>query len=224
MNSPMAVLFDFDGVIVNSEPLYEKVEREQFARLNIYPTETEWAMFKGISSAAFFGYVKEHYLPDTDIEALNREWQHNLLDEFQRSLDYVDGFREFQTMISGLYRSAIVTSAPRQIIEWILHNTAIAPGIDLLITADDIRYTKPHPEPYLTAAKMLDVPIQRCIVVEDSINGIRSGRASGAAVVGLATSLPQHYLEEADLIINHFKELTPERLEALIQKGGSYYG
>lgn len=212
-------MFDFDGVIVNSEPLYEKVEREQFARYGIYPTPDEWAMFKGISSGAFFGYVKEHYLPDADIPAMIDEWQDCLLDEFRRSLEYVKGFEEFYEDIRSHWKSAIVTSAPREIIEWILANTAIRPGIDLLITADDIQQAKPHPEPYLTAARRLDVPISQCVVIEDSINGIRSGKASGAAVIGLATSLAKHYLNEADLIVDGFDELNTRRLETLMNGG-----
>ncbi len=218
---PAAILLDYDGVVVHSEPLYEKVELRQFSRYGIHPSPEEWAQFKGISAEAFFKLIKAKYLPDADIAALNREWQADLLREFAENLSFVKGFQAFYEKIQGKSKLAIVTSSSREIIQWIAQNTACLPKVDLIITADDVENTKPHPEPYLMATEQLGLHASECLVIEDSVHGIHSGLAAGAKVLAFSTSLEEKFLREAHAVVSHFGEINESYLERLMKNGGA---
>ncbi|HDR04490.1 MAG TPA: HAD family phosphatase [Candidatus Marinimicrobia bacterium] len=216
---PEAILLDYDGVIVDSEPLYERVERRQFARYGINPSLEDWAQFKGISAEAFFRLIKEKYLPETNISELNVEWQADLLKEFRENLSFVQGFESFYAQALGKTKLAIVTSTSKEIITWIGENSNRLPTADLIITADDVQNTKPHPEPYLKAAEMLGIAPDRSLVIEDSVHGIRSGLAAGAKVLAFSTSLDAKFLKEAHAVVGHFGEITPALLDTIMNNG-----
>jgi len=100
-------------------------------------------------------------------------------------------------------------------VHWIFDNTDIENSFSLIITADDVKKTKPDAEPYLTASRKLGVNIEECIVIEDSQRGVRSGKESGAFVIAITTSHSRDELKSADLVIDSWKELTPEFLWTL---------
>jgi beta-phosphoglucomutase-like phosphatase (HAD superfamily) len=85
-----------------------------------------------------------------------------------------------------------------------------------MITAHEVHNTKPHPEPYLNAANQIGIPIEKCVVIEDSVNGIRSGKAAGAKVIGITTTFPAEVIKEADLIIESYDEINPKILKKLL--------
>jgi HAD superfamily hydrolase (TIGR01509 family) len=217
MMLPEAILLDYDGVVVHSEPLYEKVELRQFARYGIQPSPEDWGQFKGISANAFFELVKEKYLPDADISQLMAEWKADLLKEFKHGLQFVNGLEDFLEIVRGKSKLAIVTSTSREMIDWIGNNTQCLPMVDLLITADDVKHTKPHPEPFLRAAEMLNVNPARCLVIEDSVHGIRSGLAAGAKVLAFSTSLPRDFLREAHAIVKNFRDVDEKLLHQIME-------
>ncbi len=205
-----AILFDFDGVIALSEHLYQKVEQKLFDAHNVTLTPEEWAQMKGLPARKFFQLVREKYLPDVDESRIRREVERNLLEVFSRELDYVSGFQDLFPRLRKNYRIGIVTATGRDIMEWIFANTHVTPDYDIMITSDEVTESKPHPEPYLRAAADLGLDIRDCLVVEDSINGLKSGKAAGARVLALTTSLGPEWLKDADFIAADFSTLTIE--------------
>ncbi|HAE87531.1 TPA: hypothetical protein DCG86_05860 [Candidatus Marinimicrobia bacterium] len=207
-----AILFDFDGVVVNSEQIYEEYTRDRFLQYGIQIPPSEWSLFKGISTDVFFKLVKSRFLPDIDVRELREEWQVGLRETMRKKLAYTPYFCHFYQKISSYFKTALVTSSQREMIDWIFQNTLIENVFSLIVTADDVKNTKPHAEPYLKASEKLGVAIQDCIVIEDSLRGIKSGKESGAYVIGITTTHSRHEMKDADMVIDSWNDLSLEKL------------
>jgi len=178
-----AFLFDLDGVLIDSEGGYSAFWGEMNRRFAPHEPDLA-ARIKGTTLAD----ILSTYFPDGAVQAEIRR----LLADYEGSMPYLL-YPGVLDALSGLrrrgIRSAIVTSSGRAKMERLLGCLpALGDLIDGLVTDEDVVRSKPDPEPYLTAARLLGVDPARCVVVEDSLNGLRSGRAAGAYVVGIATT------------------------------------
>ena len=213
-----AILFDFDGVVVNSEPSYEKVIRNMFKKYNISLKPSDWAIFRGLSRDVFFDIVLKKYILNINRELLEKEFHQTLLTEMKETIIYIPGFLEFYNLVGKYYSTALVTSTSSELMDWIFKNTKIVNDFSPVITANDVVNTKPHPEPYLAAAGILNIPISNCIVIEDSVNGVKSAKRSGAKVIGITTGFSSLELQEADFVIDSYNELDLNKLNDLLKK------
>jgi len=219
MQKKYGLLLDFDGVVVDSEPLYEKAMMIQFNKYDIKVQQEDWLFFKGKDAKSVFEYINEKYHSHMDVEKVKAEYRIDLLEEFKKNMRYVRGFLDFfYSCINDEFADLLVTSTGRDVMEWTFENVPVDFIFSGMITAFEVNNTKPHPEPYLNAAKKLGLPIEKCVVIEDSVNGIRSGKAAGAKVIGIATTFPREVIKEADLIIDSYDEINPQILKDLIEK------
>lgn len=184
-NIPSAALFDLDGVVFDTEPQYS-VFWGSMCRL-YHPEhpglENE---IKGQTLMQIFDRWWAGPL-EAEREALTRR-----LDEFeaQMSFDYVPGFVPFITALrSRGVKTAVVTSSNQQKMASVYRSRPEFTSLfDAILTSEDFAESKPSPDCYLRAAARFGVKPEECVVFEDSINGLRSGRAAGMFVVGLATT------------------------------------
>ena len=175
-----ALLFDMDGVLIDSTPAVARVW-SRWARAHGFPPEEVVAKAHGRPSITT---VRE-YLPDADHEAENRIVERSEIEDLEGVVP-LPGARE---LLDHLPRNrwTIVTSSTRPLAKVRLR----AAGLSIpekLITSSDITNGKPHPEPYLKAASMLGYPAAECVVVEDAAAGIEAGRAAGARVIAFPTT------------------------------------
>lgn len=210
---------DFDGVVVDSEPLYEVAMNKQFKKYGIKVGPEDWLFFKGKDAKAVFLYIDEKFHSKVNLECLKRDYQIDLLDEFKRNMRYIPGFLDLFNACRTQFQDVLVTSTSRKIMEWTFENISIDNIFSMMITSTEVQNTKPHPEPYLMAAEKIGIPIQECIIIEDSVNGIRSGKAAGAKVIAISTTFDKSILHEADMIVSDYAELSPEILIHLLQAG-----
>ena len=201
-----SVIFDFDGVVVNSEPYYEKAIEEAFADHGIYITDDDWQDFKGLSDTEFWEVFLKKYDFDGDLDEL-REENSRLLRENMKEITYIPGFRDFFEFVVENFATGLVTSASSHHLNWLFENTAIEDLFKYKVTACDIENTKPHPAPYKKMARMLQVQPNRTAVVEDSVNGIKSAKAAGMITVGLLTSFSSEELKLADFVAKDYQDL-----------------
>ena len=182
---PSAALFDLDGVVFDTEPQYS-VFWGSMCRL-YHPEhpglENE---IKGQTLMQIFDRWWAGPL-EAEREALTRR-----LDEFeaQMSFDYVPGFVPFITALrSRGVKTAVVTSSNQQKMASVYRSRPEFTSLfDAILTSEDFAESKPSPDCYLRAAARFGVKPEECVVFEDRINGLRSGRAAGMFVVGLATT------------------------------------
>jgi len=196
-----ALLFDMDGVLIDSTPAVARVWRRWAIERGFNPEEVV-ARAHGRPSLTT---VRE-YLPNANHEVENREVE-------RREIEDLDGVVPLPGALDLLDRLpedrwTIVTSCTRALAEVRLK----AAGLPLprkLITSNDITYGKPHPEPYLKGASVLGFPPADCIVLEDAPAGVRAGRAAGAKVIAFKTTTQESALREAgaDWILNNCADI-----------------
>ena len=205
-----AVIFDMDGVIINSEPLHAEALRRAGAALGFAVTPDMDDRFRGITEAVEIDYlVAQHVhlgLTHAQVAAAKRVAYDGLFDQLTL-VEGVDGFIR-RCHILGL-SVGLATSAQARNQQRAFARFGLSPFFRAVVTGDDVVNSKPHPEPYLTAAQRLAVAPAGCLVIEDSLNGVRSGKAAGCLVAGITTTTARADLLAvgADVVVNDYAEL-----------------
>lgn len=184
-----ALLFDLDGVLINSTPAVARVWRRWATEHGFDPEE----VVSRAHGRPSLTTVRE-YLPSADHDAENREVE-------RREIADLDGVVPLPGAIDLLSklpepRWTIVTSCTRPLAE-VRIKAAGLPLPKKMITSNDIVHGKPDPEPYLKAASLLGFPATECVVLEDVPAGIRAGRSAGARVIAFPTTVQEHDLRRA---------------------------
>jgi sugar-phosphatase len=191
-----ALLFDLDGVLIDSTPAVARVWH-QWALDHGFNPEEVVARAHGRPSLTT---VRE-YLPHADHAAENREVERREMEDLEGVVPLPGALELLASLPPD--RWTIVTSCTRPLAEVRIKATGL-PLPQQLVTSDDIRQGKPHPDPYLKGASLLWFSAAECIVVEDAPAGIRSGKSAGARVIAFKTTVPAAGLRDAgaDWILN----------------------
>ena len=184
-----ALLFDMDGVLIDSTPAVTRVWRRWAIEHGFNPEEVV-AHAHGRPSLAT---IRE-FLPNSDHEAENREVERREIEDLEGVVPLPGALELLDSLPES--RWTIVTSCTRPLAE-VRIKAAGLPVPRKLITANDITHGKPHPEPYLKAAAILGFPPAGCVIFEDVPAGIRSGKAAGARVIAFTTTVPEPALRDA---------------------------
>ena len=208
-----AVIFDMDGVIIDSNP-YHKISLRQFCEKYGYHlsdeelirkiygrTNKEWiaSLFGALTREELVRYGEEK-------EALFREI-------YKKDIQPLPGLPQFlKSLQENNIPVAIGTSAPRSNVDFVLEHTGLEKYFPIILDESDVEHGKPNPEIYLKVAALLGFEPGQCIVFEDSLSGVESARRAGAKVVGVATTHSFEELRHTDLVIQDFTELDPTLL------------
>ena len=211
------VLFDLDGVLIDTTELHYRVW-DEFARRGFTPTREQLLATNGRRADETIRLWLGSSLSDQDVIAItaDREMYFNHLLATE-SVPAVPGAAEF---VASLQRAgvpiAVATSATPENARLSLARVQMASKFRVVISAADVAQGKPHPEPYLKAAAGLGVPATACLVIEDSVSGIRAGKAAGAKCLAIATTFPPQSLadESPDWLADGFADI-PRELRAL---------
>jgi HAD superfamily hydrolase (TIGR01509 family) len=212
-----AVLWDMDGTLVDSEPVWARVQIELLTELGATWTVEDCVALVGSDLGdAVKAWMSR--IPAGAIEA--EELAERMYGEVVRSLKEGVVFRPgavelLQAVKAAGIPNALVSASYRVMIDAVLSHLPPDP-FDVIVAGDEVRNGKPHPEPYLTAARELDVDPANCIVVEDSPGGTASGTAAGAFVI----AVPQWVTIPAAprrLVLESLEELTPDALRDLLR-------
>ena len=221
-----AVLFDFDGVLVNSEPLHFHALRDALLPEGIAIGKEDYLRFYlAYDDRQAIRLALERHGEAYDgrrVQAL-AERKAELFEESLRRVPFFPGACELVRALEREVPLAIVSGALRGEIEAILTAGGLADAFATIVGADDVRQGKPHPEPYLSGLARLrplapGLEAGECLVFEDSMAGIASARAAGMKVVGVAHSYPAGKLSAAHLVIEALAEAHLEELRALFDR------
>lgn len=213
------VIFDMDGVIIDTEPIHHFAFTQQFAELGIPVTEAEYATFLGSSTRNVFQHLKQQYQLPQEVEALigrKRELFNQAFDE-DSSLDLLPGVR---SLIEDIQRHGlqlvVASSASKATIGRVFRRFGLAPYFQHVVSGEDFAQSKPHPAIFQHAAEVSGTPVSECIVIEDSANGVAAAKAAGIYCIGYASphSTGQN-LRLADRVIQDFSELSAEGIAAI---------
>ncbi|MFG1842597.1 HAD family hydrolase [Micromonospora sp. NPDC049175] len=180
------MLFDMDGTLVDSEKLWDVALEELAREYGGELSEDARRAIIGTSMAESMRLLHDDLgQPERDPE-ISAAWINaRILELFRGGLPWQPGAYELLRAVrAAQIPTALVTSSPRALVEIAL-DTLGRDNFDTVVAGDEVVAAKPHPEPYLTAARLLGVPIERCVAIEDSPTGVASALASGAAVLAV---------------------------------------
>jgi HAD superfamily hydrolase (TIGR01509 family) len=212
-----AVVFDLDGVLIDSEQLWDEV-REQLAleRGGRWHDRAQADMM-GMSSTEWSRYMHDVIRLAESPEEINAEVVRRLLARYRESLPLLPGAVAAVERLAAFGPLGLASSSNREVIDAVLEQAGIAHHFFATVSSEEVEHGKPAPDVYLETARRLGVPASRCAAVEDSRNGIRSARAAGMYVIAIPNP---HYppsvdvLALADVVVDSLDELTPERISA----------
>jgi HAD superfamily hydrolase (TIGR01509 family) len=209
-----AVLFDFDGVVVQSEALHMKTFLELLTPYGVKVSEARWYReFAGTGSRHIFEVLCSEFRVPEDVGALV-ETRKKLYEGHVRggALRETPGVRGF---LSALQKRgiacAIVSGSHRSNVKLALSLLKLEPYFSLIVSGDDLEKRKPDPEPFLHAARRLGVPPSECLVVEDSVPGCEAAKRAGMRLVAIRSPASEA-LYGYDAMINDFTEFPLEML------------
>ena len=208
-----AVVFDLDGVLVQTEELWDEVRaglaQERGAR---YDAEAQRAMM-GMSSLEWSRYMHDELGVPEAPEEISAEVVRRMAARYRERLPLIDGAREAVTRVAARWPLGVASSSNRPLIDAVLELAGLAESFAATVSSEEVPRGKPAPDVYVEAAARLGVDPARCAAIEDSHSGIRSAKAAGMRVIAVPNpSFPpgEDALAEADAVLDSLAELTPQ--------------
>lgn len=213
-----AVVFDLDGVLLDSEQLWDEARRDVATRHGGRWHDGATADMQGMSSPEWSAYMHDALgvsLPPDRIAGLVVD---DLLRRYAEGLPLLPGAQEVVGRLARRWPLALASSANREVIAAVLALAHLQGRFTVTVSSEEVRRGKPAPDVYLEAARRLGVRPQSCVAVEDSANGIRSALAAGLGVIAVpnrAFPPPPEILVRADAVLSGLAELTEETIDHL---------
>jgi beta-phosphoglucomutase len=215
-----AIVFDFDGVLADTEGLHLKAFQEVLA-------ERGWTLRRHDYFERYLGYDDRDLfagfaadanltLSPGDIEALVADKARRYDRRLAAGSVLFDGAAEAVRRLGTRHRLGIASGSLHRDIAAILAANGLSDAIPVVVGADDVPRSKPAPDPYAAAVSALGVPASRAVAVEDSRWGLRSARAAGLRTIGLTTSYPPNALDEADVVLRGLDQVTTDLVDRLL--------
>jgi HAD superfamily hydrolase (TIGR01509 family) len=224
LKAPSALIFDMDGVLVDSEPLHKRAKELAFGQLGIELPESVYDSYKGRPDETMLPEIlREHGGLErlAELSRLKREFYESIEHEQQA----VPGAVEFVEWAKSRYRIALATSATPRNRKAALERLGIGEVFEVIVDHGRRPRPKPDPEVFLIAMRELGMGAGDSWIVEDSLNGIVAGKAAGCVTVGITTTFDAEKLSTAgaDVVVASFAELQG-MLESLPQRVSLDYG
>ena len=211
---PIAALFDFDGVVVDTEPQYTLFWNEKGQKY--HPEIPNFGHH--IKGQTLIQIYKQFF---REPEGLQDEITRQLLDyELTMHFEYIDGVVDFMKELreKGVKLAIVTSSNDAKMANAYREHPELKTMVDFIVTADRVTHSKPHPECFLLGAEMLGVEKDNCIVFEDSFHGIEAGNRAGMKVIGLATTNSAEAIaDKCALVIPDFTDLSVEKMMGVLQ-------
>ena len=211
---PIAALFDFDGVVVDTEPQYTLFWDEKGKKF--HPEIPDFGHH--IKGQTLIQIYKQYFRQP---EGLQDEIARQLLDyELTMHFEYIDGVVDFMKELreKGVKLAIVTSSNDAKMANAYREHPELKIMVDYIVTADRVTHSKPHPECFLLGAEMLGVEKDNCIVFEDSFHGIEAGNRAGMKVIGLATTNSAEAIAaKCAHVIPDFTDFTFEKMKGVLQ-------
>jgi HAD superfamily hydrolase (TIGR01509 family) len=213
---PDAVMFDLDGVLVDSEQLWNESKAELVREAGGRWRDDAPQAMMGMSSPEWSRYIREQLGVERDVDEINRDVVARIERLYRTKLPLLPGAVEAVSTLRLRWPLGLASSSNREIIDLVLELAGLADAFAATVSSEEVPRGKPAPDVYLEAARRVGVRTDRCVAVEDSSNGLRAAAAAGMVVIAVPNP---HYppgqdaLKLATADITTLAELTPELVE-----------
>jgi beta-phosphoglucomutase len=213
----LAVIFDMDGVLVDSYHAHYESWKHLYGELGVEYTEATFAADFGRTSRDIIRGTLGNDLTDQRVAEMDRRKEAVYRDILREKFPAMDGACALiHALAEDGFRLAIGSSGPPENVALVLEKFSGGERFDATVTGTDVTRGKPDPQVFLLAAERLRVPPASCAVVEDAVHGITAAKRAGMAAIGLTGTLERDELAAADAVVDSLRQLSPERIRALI--------
>lgn len=197
-----AVIFDMDGVIVDSEPLHERAFLDTFARIGKASDHgIHFPDYYGRSDQVVWRDFLTAHQPPQSLAELSRMKQERFLELLRAEQPIFRPIPELVRALASRGPIALASGSNHAVIRAVLELSDLRRHFTAVVSADDVARGKPAPDIFLHAAECLGIPPTECVVIEDSVAGVAAGRAAGMKVIGITNSVSADQLREAHAVV-----------------------
>ncbi len=215
------VIFDMDGVLIDSEPVHHKAYINHFKELEIEVDDQMYASFVGGSTKNIYTRIKDSFgLPQSIAELVNRK-RELFTKEFEQdnSLQLIDGVLEFiQELHQNGVQLIVASSSSHSNINMVFEKFGLNPYFTAKVSGEDFPQSKPDPAIFNKAVELSGHKKEECIIIEDSTNGIKAANAAGVYVIGFKSNNSIQNYETAEMLISSYDELSYEIIKQINNK------
>jgi|APEBP8051073058_1049385.scaffolds.fasta_scaffold00347_24 beta-phosphoglucomutase-like phosphatase (HAD superfamily) len=186
MSQLEAVVFDMDGVLIDSEPLWRKAEIAVMAQYGIYLTEADCIRLMGLRTDEVVQQIAIDFGQSLDIGKVSQEIIESVCRLIKKDGLAIQPFCELALDLKNRQIPlAVATSSPMQVVEAVLERTGLTAVFNTLVSAERFPFGKPHPQVYIEACAGLQIPATNCLAIEDSLNGTLAAKAARMKVLSV---------------------------------------
>jgi HAD superfamily hydrolase (TIGR01509 family) len=215
---PDAVVFDLDGVLLDSEQRWNAAKQALVRETGGRWRDDAASVMMGMSSTEWAAYLRDELGVPLDVDAINREVVRRMHEGYAESLPLLPGATEAVPALAARWPLGLASSSNREVIDDVLELAGFAGAFRVTVSSEEVPRGKPAPDVYLEAARRLGVAPGRCVAIEDSSNGLRAAAAAGMAMIAVPNP---HYPPEPDALalaaatVAVVGEVTPELVESV---------
>jgi HAD superfamily hydrolase (TIGR01509 family) len=203
-----AIIFDMDGVIVDSEPRHERAFREVFGEMGYGETHgIHFPDYYGRSDRALWVDFISKHKPTQSIEELSQWKQGKFLEMIRQEQPIFEDLPQLVQRLSLVYKLGLASGSYHDVIDAILSLKELRKFFPVVVSVQDVAHGKPAPDVFLRAAELMKVSPQECCVIEDSAAGVEAAIAAGMTVIGITNSIPREELHRAHHVVSTYKEI-----------------
>jgi HAD superfamily hydrolase (TIGR01509 family) len=213
---PAAVIFDLDGVLMDSEQRWNGAKEELVRETGGRWRDEAPTVMMGMSSREWAAYLRDALGVPMDVDAISRDVVRRMEAGYRRSLPLLPGADGAVRALAERWPLGLASSSNREVIDLVLELAGFGEAFRVTVSSEEVERGKPAPDVYLEAARRLGVEAGRCVAIEDSSNGLRSAHAAGMAVIAVPNP---HYPPAPDALalaavsVVGAGEITPELVE-----------
>lgn len=207
MKAHAAVIFDMDGVIVDSEPLHVRAFEEIFSGLGHADHGLHFPDYFGRSDKVVWLDFIERHRPPHSLEHLTHIKEQRYLDLLNGTRPIYPGVEDLLRDLAPVTRLGLASGSVHAMIDAVLALRGLRPLFGAVASSQDVPHPKPAPDVFLHAASLLQVAPADCVVIEDSAAGVAAARAAGMRVIAITNSLPAERLKAADQVVRTYSEI-----------------
>lgn len=211
------VIFDMDGVMIDSEPLWEKTERILLARRGIDYSPDYRDKIVGLNQRDSGRLLVDTFNLAETVDEIINERLSILTSIYERELEVIPALVPLLEQLGDDgYRLAVASSSPLRVVNFVLDMFSLHDHFLAVVSGESVGNGKPHPDIYLHTAERLGAAPAECVAIEDSINGLRSAKGAGMYCIAIPDKrLTAEQFGSADVILDSLDELTPETIKSL---------
>ncbi|MBN2043042.1 MAG: HAD family phosphatase [Candidatus Aenigmarchaeota archaeon] len=203
------VIFDMDGVLIDSAPHHYEVLKDFMGEHGVEITIDDFREFNGTTTKEVIEYLSQKHVKDFDVHAISVEKEKRAWKKISEEAAIFDGVCELiQELKENGFKIALATSTELEYAEHFFRMSGLKSEFDAIVTKDDVRRSKPDPEIFQVAAKKVGSKPEECVVIEDASNGVKAAHAAGMKCIGIKSEFSKpEKLMAADKVVDSIRQI-----------------